>query len=307
MTARFLYEHLFLAHLKFGTPTNEFYELVRSKTAPGHPIDLIATVRPYDDPGVKRVYYRFRKIHSTIVQKTHMVFDFDQAQLKRINELFIQPAWLETPHEMSYDAKLSANPFVCFAQIPVRSRYQFMLDNSHYFIMTFIHGPVCKGQIALNVIDDHFWIMFVDPDHDPSVTYPGFLKLHSDKLRMPIEKGSYQRLFSAVSDQHRKASYEFYKARQDLYTSLNFAGLDYDSIWKGEPSGGCTVFDRLSPFRQRIGAQGGAGQPAEVRLGHRLSPAGADLLRTGGRIRHLRQRRSPVGDPALHGRVAHRR
>ncbi len=34
LTARYLYEHLFLAHLKFGTPTNEFYELVRSKTAP---------------------------------------------------------------------------------------------------------------------------------------------------------------------------------------------------------------------------------------------------------------------------------
>ena len=37
MTARYLYEHLFLAHLKFGTPTNEFYELVRSRTAPAPP------------------------------------------------------------------------------------------------------------------------------------------------------------------------------------------------------------------------------------------------------------------------------
>ena len=52
VTARYLYEHLFLAHLKFGTPTNEFYELVRSKTPPGRPIDLIPSVRPYDDPGV---------------------------------------------------------------------------------------------------------------------------------------------------------------------------------------------------------------------------------------------------------------
>ena len=42
MTARYLYEHLFLAHIKFGTTTNEFYELVRSKTPPGQPIDLIA-------------------------------------------------------------------------------------------------------------------------------------------------------------------------------------------------------------------------------------------------------------------------
>ena len=75
MTARYLYEHLFLAHLKFGTPTNEFFELVRSKSAPGQPLELIPSVRPYDDPGVERFFYRFRKIHSTIVQKTHMVFE----------------------------------------------------------------------------------------------------------------------------------------------------------------------------------------------------------------------------------------
>ena len=233
MTARYLYEHLFLAHVKFGTPTNEFYELVRSKTAPGLPLDLIASVRPYDDPGVEQVYYRFRKISSTIVYKTHMVFTLDDAQLQRFNELFIAPEWLQPPHRMSYDPKLSANPFAVFEQIPPRARYQFLLDNAYYTIMTFIHGPVCKGQIALNVIDDHFWIMFVDPDHDLSVAYPGFLKLNSDKLRMPIEKGSDLRAFSALTNDHRKAAVEFYRARQDLYAALNFAGLGYDSIWKG--------------------------------------------------------------------------
>lgn len=233
MTARYLYEHLFLAHVKFGTPTNEFYELVRSRTAPGLPLDLIASVRPYDDPGVPQVYYRFRKIHSTIVYKTHMVFNLDDAQLQRFNELFIAPEWLEPPHRMGYDAKLSANPFVAFEQIPPRARYQFLLDNAYYIIMSFIHGPVCKGQIALNVIDDHFWIMFVDPEHDLSVTYPGFLKLNSDKLRMPIEKGSDLRAFSALTDDHRESAVEFYRARQDLYAALNFAGLGYDSIWQG--------------------------------------------------------------------------
>ncbi len=233
MTARYLYEHLFLAHLKFGTPTNEFYELVRSRTPPGQPLDLIATVRPYDDPSVERVYYRFRKIHSTIVHKTHMVFNLDDAQLQRLGELFIQPEWLQPPHLMGYDTQLSANPFVAFEQIPPRSRYQFLLDNAHYIIMSFIHGPVCKGQIALNVIDDQFWIMFMDPDHDLSVAYPGFLKLYSDKLRMPNERGSDLRIFSALTDEHRQLAAEFYRARQDLYTSLNYAGLGYDFIWKG--------------------------------------------------------------------------
>lgn len=233
MTARYLYDHLFLAHIKFGTPTNEFYELVRSRTPPGRPLDLIATVRPYDDPGVKRVYYRFRKIHSTIVHKTHMVFHLNDAQLQRFKELFIRPEWLQPPHPVGYDPIVSANPFVAFEQIPPRSRYLFLLDNAYYIIMAFIRGPVCKGQIALNVIDDHFWVLFMDPDHDLSVLYPGFLKLHSDKLRMPIEKGSDLRIFSALTDAYREASNDFYKTRQDYYAALNYNGLGYDAIWKG--------------------------------------------------------------------------
>ncbi|MDD2734185.1 MAG: fatty acid cis/trans isomerase [Desulfuromonadaceae bacterium] len=237
MTARYIYEHLFLAHLKFGTPTGEFYELVRSTTPPGQPINLIASVRPYDDPGVAQVYYRFRKIHSTIVQKTHMVFDLDDRQLKRFDELFIQPEWLQPPHLMGYDPKLSSRPFAVFEQIPPRSRYQFLLDNARYSIMTFIHGPVCKGQIALNVIDDHFWVMFMDPDHDLSVQYPAFLKLHADKLTMPIESGSDLGLFSALTDKHRNAAVEFYKARQDYYMSHNYTGLGIDSIWAGSRPG----------------------------------------------------------------------
>ena len=259
MTARYLYEHLFLAHIKFGTPTNEFYELVRSKTAPGQPIDIIPTVRPYDYPGVERVYYRFRKIHSTIAHKTHMVVGFDDATLARFDELFIRPEWLQTPHLVGYDTKLSANPFTAFEQIPPRSRYQFLLDNANYVIMTFIHGPVCKGQIALNVIDDHFWIMFMDPDHDLTVRYPGFLKLHRDKLIMPIEMGSDTRIFSALTDVHRKAEEEFYRARQDFYLSHHYDGLGFDSIWKGNRSGDAPVltvyrhFDSASVHKGVLG------------------------------------------------------
>ncbi len=234
MTARYLYEHLFLAHITFGTGSNAFYELVRSRTPPDQPLDLIASVRPYDDPGVARVFYRFRRIHSTIVHKTHMVFSLDHAQLNRCKELFIDAEWPQPPHPVGYETRLSANPFAAFEQIPPRARYQFLLDNAHYIIMTFIHGPVCKGQIALNVIDDQFWIMFLDPDHDLSVVYPGFLKINSDRLRMPIENGSDQRIFSALTDQHRKASAEFYRARQDFYASLHYYGLGYDAIWRGK-------------------------------------------------------------------------
>lgn len=259
MTARYIYEHLFLAHVRFGQSTSEFYELVRSRTAPGTPLDLVATVRPYDDPGAPRVYYRFRKIHSTIVQKTHMVYELDDARMRRYQELFLEPEWLQQPHLEGYDPKVSANPFKAFEQIPPRSRYAFLLDSAHYIIMTFIQGPVCKGQIALNVIDDHFWIMFIDPDHDLSVRHPGFLRLHADQLAMPIDQGSDPGLFSALNDRHRKLAVEYYQARQDAYAALNYGGLGYDAIWKGSKASDApflTVYRHFDSATVLVGALG---------------------------------------------------
>ena len=234
MTARYIYDHLFLAHITFETGSNEFYELVRSTTGPGEEIDIIATVRPYDDPGTDQFYYRFRKIYSTIVYKTHMVFPLGGKQYGRIHELFIAPKWSKAPHLVGYDKIKSANPFETYQQIPTRSRYQWLLDNAQYTIMTFIRGPVCKGQVALNVIHDHFWIMFLDPDYDLSVKYPGFIKLQSEKLRMPAEDGSDYNLRKSLFDnKHYKWAVDYYKARQQFYGAHYPDGLGLESIWKG--------------------------------------------------------------------------
>ena len=233
MTARYLYEHLFLAHIRFSAGGGtEFYELVRSSTGPGLPIEVIPSVRPYDDPGTA-YSYRFRKIHSTIVHKTHMVVELNDTVLARYRELFVEPQWEQEPHLVGYDPESSANPFKAFAQIPPRSRYQFLLDNASYIIMTFIHGPVCKGQIALDVIHDHFWLMFLDPDHDLSVRSPDFLQQHLDDLRMPIEDGSNAWFFSYWTNSYRRAAVRFYQARQNLYASHYKNGLDPRAIWKG--------------------------------------------------------------------------
>ena len=260
MTARYLYDHLFLAHISFETGSNEFFELVRSKTGPGEEIDIIATVRPYDDPGVETFYYRFRKIYSTIVHKTHMVFPLGKKELNRIHELFIKPDWPETPHVVSYDSILSANPFETYRQIPPRSRYQWLLDNAHYTIMTYIRGPVCKGQVALNVINDHFWIMFLDPDYDLSVRFPGFIKQHSGNLRMPGEMGSDYKLFKSLLDNpHYKWAVNYYKARQRFYAAIYPDGLGVDAIWRGNQPDDAPVltvfrhFDSASVHRGVLG------------------------------------------------------
>ena len=234
VTARYLYEHLFLAHITFDSGTDEFYELVRSKTGPGKALDLIATVRPYDDPGTDQFYYRFRKIYSTIVYKTHMVFPLGKKQYTRINDLFITPKWSQEPHLVSYDKIKSANPFETYEQIPIRSRYQWLLDNAQYTIMTFIRGPVCKGQVALNVVNDHFWIMFLDPEYDLSVKYPGFLKLHHNNLRLPGEQGSDYNIFETLFDnKHYKWANDYYTDRQQFYSAHYPDGLGIESIWKG--------------------------------------------------------------------------
>lgn len=261
MTARYLFEHLFLAHLQINRDSKNFYEMVRSKTGPKEEIDLIATVRPYDDPETDRVYYRLRKIHSTIVHKTHMVYPFGKEKLARVKELFLGPQWLKEPQRIGYDSEISANPFVVFAAIPPKSRYQWLLDEIHYVIMTFIRGPVCKGQIALNVINDHFWLMFMDPDYDLSVRYPGFLEFYSELLRMPGEKGSDYRLFRILMDnRHYRHAVDFYKHRQQFYAVHYPEGMAAEMVWKGdrpEDSPMLTVyrhFDSASVHRGVLGA-----------------------------------------------------
>ena len=232
LTARYLYEHLFLAHIHFKEAPNEFYKLVRSYTPRQKPIEVIPTLRPYDDPEVDVFYYRFEKIHSTIVHKTHMVIEFDDEKLATINELFIKTKWKEKPYYIDYDSKMSANPFIAFDQIPSKSKYQFLLNNAHYIVMTFIRGPVCRGQMALNVIHDHFWIMFIDPDHDASVVHPNFLREQAENLSMPIETSSLN-IFKIFSDAYRDKYIKYFDAKQEMFLKTHPEGVNIDYIWKG--------------------------------------------------------------------------
>ena len=59
--------------VSFDDESGNFFELIRSTTPTGYLPEVIATRFPYDE--VKEpFYYRFRKIESTIVHKTHMVY-----------------------------------------------------------------------------------------------------------------------------------------------------------------------------------------------------------------------------------------
>lgn len=230
-TSRYIYEHLFLAHIKFPD-SNEFYELVRSYTKDGE-IDIVKTRLPYDD-AKKEVFYRFRKITSTIVHKTHMVYNLDLVKLERFKELFIKTPWANEAYEISYSNKISANPLTAFEQIPAKSRYQFMLDDIHFFIMTFIRGPVCKGQIALNVINDHFWIAFKDPKYDETINDETFFYKNFQNLSLPNEYGGDASLLEAFDFyKYDKDTIAYYKNKNELMKKAYPDGLNLDTLWKG--------------------------------------------------------------------------
>jgi hypothetical protein len=234
LMARYVFEHIFLGHLYFDEVDPDLYfMLVRSRTPSGEPIDLIASVRPYDDPGVERFYYRLQRYDRTIVDKTHLPYVLNNQRLARLTELFLEPGYVVQALP-GYDPKLSSNAFKTFAAIPPRSRYQFMLDDAHFIIAGFIKGPVCRGSIALSVIDDHFWVLFTDPDSDPVSYDVNFLANASDDLRIPSEREENIGLLRAW-----KAYYDVargYMLKKVAYVSSVYPkgqGYGLKQIWDG--------------------------------------------------------------------------
>jgi hypothetical protein len=235
LMSRYLYEHLFIGRIHFQSlPAREFYRLVRSKTPPGEPVVEINTVRPYDDPGVATFYYRFRRIEATIAVKDHTVYRMTRDKMARYRELFLGDDVVVTQRP-SYDPATTANPFKTFAALPARSRYQFMLDDAHFFVEGFIKGPVCRGQVALNVINDHFFIAFFDPDRDRISNNTQFLSQVSDLLSIPSERKSTLRLLStwyhyASLQKQFLTAREQYLMEQDPDDKAN----EINDIWDGD-------------------------------------------------------------------------
>src|SRR5690606_7965728 len=131
LVSRWLYEHLFLAHLYFeGEGGGHFFQLVRSRTPSGEPVDPIATRRPNEDPGT-HFHYRLRPISDVIVHKTHITYPLSAARLERVRQLFFSGDW-RADAVPGYGAAHRANPFLTFQAIPPQARYQFMLDNAEY-------------------------------------------------------------------------------------------------------------------------------------------------------------------------------
>ena len=266
LAARYIYEHLFLAHLYLedqGANT-VFFRVVRSRTPPGVPVDLIATRRPYDDPGAQHVYYRLWRDPASIVAKTHMPYQLTAQRRDRWRKWFIN-----TPYTVDklpgYDAKTASNPFYTFERIPYASRHSFMLDEAQFTIMNFIKGPVCRGNVALSVIQERFWVFFTTPRSAVGSEFSKFLSEQGDDLKLPA--GAESGIWSVAKwRSYAKAQSRYLEAKGNFIrnnaSALEAAGLN--TFWDGY---GTNSNAALTVFRHNDSAtvvQGLVGTPPQT-------------------------------------------
>ncbi|MEM8843630.1 MAG: fatty acid cis/trans isomerase [Pseudomonadota bacterium] len=261
LVSRYIFEHLYLFHLYYQDDAElNYFQLVRSYTPTGEAIELIDTVRPYDDPGVNNFYYRLKVVDATLVSKTHMPYELSDARLERWKQLFFQPEY-GVKDKVSYQAEVASNPFVAFQQLPVDSRYRFMLDDAEKIIMAFMKGPVCRGQIALDVIRDRFWVFFSNPNVSLPADNAEFLAINSSNLQLPAGKGNPVLLtitdWRSYATQQKTYLKNKYQYEEQLFEQSEKINLDL--IWNGEgknPNAALTVFrhfDSASVVRGLVG------------------------------------------------------
>ena len=120
-----------------------------------------------------------------------------------------------------------------------------MLDEAQLSIMMFIKGPVCRGKVALDVIRDHFWVFFKDPDLPHPSEAGEFLAEQAKHLDLPATTGSNLR---PVHYWHRMRKQEQrFLAGKDAFMASHAMpqGETVDSIWDGDgtnPNAALTVY-----------------------------------------------------------------
>lgn len=242
LTSRYIYEHLFLAHIYFDevavTDKNSqtFFRLVRSSTPPGLPVKEVTARRPYDDPGVSPFWYRLRRDEGSVVEKTHMPYALNAARQAKWKHWFIDAKY--TVESLpSYEPKVAANPFVVFQALPMQGRYRFLLDEAQFSVNNFIKGPVCRGQVALGVIDDHSWVFFINPDIMEEEITAKFLAEESNNLRLPNESESNVRVLEWLKYSLLQKQFLEAKAKKLDQVLGKAVPLTEEMIWDGQDDG----------------------------------------------------------------------
>jgi len=266
LVSRYLYEHLYLANLYFDDLSyREFFNIVRSSTPPGIPVKRIATRRPYNDPKVERVYYRIVRHLETIVAKTHKPYALNKQRKDTWNRLFFDTEYKVT-HLPGYGSKVAGNPFISFEQLPMTSRYRFLLDEAQFTIMNFVKGPVCRGQVAINVIRDRFWVFFLDPDLLIETKIEDAIIQGQDDLELASTQ---EDIFLPLSNWLRYANKERRSRKnRDKFLVDNFVKGDFKvelkNIWDGDGTNTNAALTIMRHFDYGTVEKGLLGEPPKT-------------------------------------------
>jgi hypothetical protein len=236
LTARYLYEHLYSGHLHFnGHPANEFYRLVRSKTAPGLPIQELASQHPYTAPDSSAFSYRLQAVTEALADKNHAVYELGDAKMARIKELFLKPT-VTVAQVPPYPQQNAAQPFDTFKDLPVSARHQFLLDDAGYFFSAIFKSPALIQHTGLSGLHDQTWIAFLKPRTDLDAQNQQFLSENSPLLRLPAATGENAGFTEWFELKGLNKQYLEHKAEFTQAALLKGVTVDETLLWNGDGS-----------------------------------------------------------------------
>jgi hypothetical protein len=193
-----------------------------------------------------------------------MPYALSEGRLARYRELFVAPSY--TVKKLpAYDPVLAANPFKAFVDLPVRSRYRFMLEEAEFTMMGFIKGPVCRGQTALNVIQERFWITFVNPDAPWVDAEAKFLAESKDFLDMPAGAGSNAGPFAWFELARKQRKYLRAKSQfLEQLVSQHKVKVDLSGVWNGDGTNDNAALTVLRHYDSATVVKGFVGEPPKT-------------------------------------------
>ncbi len=128
----------------------------------------------------------------------------------------------------------------------MKARFKFLLDNAQNTVMAFIKGPVCRGQLALNVINDRFWVFFLDPEKADLPEVNEFYRSQVNNLKLPAEQeNTALPLSNWVRYSLQQSRYLEAKSEFINQWFKNGTHLTTDIIWDGagiNPNAALTIF-----------------------------------------------------------------
>lgn len=234
LMARYLYEHLFNSDLHFeGQDSTEFFKLVRSKTPSGQPIEEQTSTHPYDAPESEIFYYRLRPVQKSLTVKEHFVYELSDNKMERVNSLFLKPDY-NVNAMPAYGSPQVATPFQVFKDLPVASRYQFLLDDAAHFLAMAFHSPLLTGSKM--PIDDQFWLTFIKPMPELESDINAFVQSQNAWLQIPKPEQDNVALSQWVHV--KEAQQQYLKAKktfiQNVIAKQN--PNDLSLLWDGQHS-----------------------------------------------------------------------